>query len=151
MSEAGKLFGKNLDFRITEGVSSGSTANWIDISDWVQSVDGLPGEREMADVTCGGGAVAHEFLMGLQNADISITCLFDQASSGAYDVLSEYMDDTYKRYFAYYPAGATTDYPMIHGACRIKSLILAAKPLEAMTFTCSMVLDSTMTVTVCAT
>ena len=152
MAQAGKKFGKDLDFRICCADSSGnSTSNWKDISDWVQSIEGLPGEREMADVTCGGGAVAHQYLLGLQNATITVNCLFDQTTGSAYDVLSEYMSDTYHRHFAYYAAGATTDFPMIHGACRVKNLNFSAKPLEPLTFSCELLLDSTMTVTVCAT
>ena len=151
MSQAGKAFGNNLDFRITLGTTTATTGTWIDISDWVQSVDGLPGEREMADVTCGGGANSHQYLAGLENAEISVSCLFDQTTNSAYDVLSGFMDDTYRRNFAYYPVGRTTDYPMMHGTCMVKSLILTAKPLEPLSFTCTMVLNSSLTVTVAAT
>ena len=151
MSQASKSFGNNLDFRITLGTSTASTSNWKDISDWVMSVDGLPGEREMADVTCGGGANSHQYLAGMYTAEISLSCLFDQSSGSAYDVLSGFQTDRYHRHFAYYPAGATTDYPMIHGQCQVKSLVLTAKPLEPLSFTATIVVDSSMSVTICAT
>jgi hypothetical protein len=152
MAQAGKKFGKDLDFRISAAASSAnSTGNWVNISAWVQSVDGLPGEREMADVTAGGGPTAHAYLLGLTNCEFSLQCLFDQTTGSAYDTLSEFMNDTYHRHFAYYPAGATTDFPMMHGACWVKSLVLAAKPLEPLQFVCNLVGDSSMTVTVCAT
>jgi hypothetical protein len=77
--------------------------------------------------------------------------LFDQSTGSAYDVLSGYTGDTHHRHWAYYPAGATTDYPMMHGACFVKSLVVGAKPLEPLAMSVSLVLDSTMTITVCAT
>jgi hypothetical protein len=152
MATAGKQFGSNLDFRISAAASSGnSTGNWVNISAWVMSVDGLPGDREMADVTCGGGAVAHQWLVGMQSADISLECLFDQSTGSAYDVLHSYGSDTYHRHWVYYPAGASSGYPMYHGQCWVKSLTLNAKPLEPMTMSVSLVLDSTITVTTCST
>jgi hypothetical protein len=152
MATALKSFGNNLDFRICCADSSGnSTANWKDISDWVMSVDGLPGEREMADVTCGGGSVAHAWLPGMMGADITLECLFDQTTGSAYDVLSGYTGDTYHRHWAYYPAGQSSGYPMMHGACWVKSITLGSKPLEPLMMSVSLVLDSTITVTTCST
>ena len=144
MATVGKAFGKNLSFTLDS--TCGGTP--VDISTWVMSVDGLPGEREMADVTCGGGAVAHAYLMGLQNADISLVCLMDQTTDSAYDTVCGYMDDTGARSFVFCPAGTSAGYPWIGGECRIKSVILPAKPLEALTFTVNLVLDSTLSIAV---
>lgn len=103
----------------------------------------------MADVTCGGGAVAHQHLAGVHSeTDITLACLFDQTSGSAYDTLSGYMSDTHSRSFTYQPAGASTDFPYITGECMVKNLVLPAKPLEALTFTVNLVLDSTLTVSI---
>jgi hypothetical protein len=146
MGASGKKFGKDLSFALDS--SCGGTLV-VGLGAWIMKVDGLPGEREMADVTCGGGAVAHQFLLGLQNATISLSCLFDQTTDSAYDTLSGYMDDTGSRTFHYYPASSSSGCPDITGECRIKDVILPAAPLEPLTFTATLVLDSTMVVTVC--
>lgn len=150
MATAGKTFGNKLDFRISPGTAD-STSTWVDISDWVMSVDGLPGEREMADVTCGGGATVHQWLVGMQSAEIGLECLFDQSTGSAYDVLSGFGSDTAHRHWCYYPAGASSGYPMMHGQCLVKSFVVNAKPLEPITISVSLVLDSTITVTTCST
>ena len=146
MGTVGKIFGKDLSFTLDS--TCGGTP--VDISAWVMSVDGLPGEREMADVTCGGGAVAHAFLLGLQNANITLSCLFDQTTDSAYDTVCGYMSDTGARSFVYCAAGTCSGYPAVTGECVIKSVNLPAKPLEALTFTVNLVVSSTLTVTVCA-
>jgi hypothetical protein len=150
MATAGKLYGKDLVFKIdSAGTTSGSTE--VDISTWVMSVDGLPGERDMADVTCGGSPSAHQWLLGLPNAEITLECLFDQTTGSAWDVLCStgygYKLDTHTRSFTFQPAGGTTGYPSFTGECRVKSVTLPAKPLEPLTFSASLVLDSTFTVT----
>ena len=150
MARAGKQFGNNLCFKI-DPVGTTAASTICDISDHVLSVDGLPGEREMADVTCGGGSVAHAWLPGMVGADITLECLFDQTTGTAWDCFLStaymYTADTHSRSFEYYPAGATTGYPKFSGECRVKSVTVPAKPLEPITFSVSLVLDSTLTIT----
>ena len=138
----GKQFGNSLQFALDS--SCGGSVVWL--GDWVMSVDGLPGEREMADVTCGGGSNSHQFLAGMQNAEISLTCLFDQTTDSAYDTVCGFMDDTGARTFEFYPATTASGAPKISGEARIKNVILPAKPLEPLTFSVVLALDSTVVV-----
>jgi hypothetical protein len=142
MAQAGKKFGKDMVFTL----DSSCGGSPVDISTWIMSVDGLPGEREMADVTCGGAPNSHQYLLGLQSADITLQALFDQSTDSAYDTVCGFMDDTGARTFAYYPASTASGYPKIYGECRIKSVVLPAKPLEPLTFQISLVADSTISV-----
>lgn len=151
MATAGKKYGSDLVFTIdSAGTTSGSTE--VDISTWVMSVDGLPGEREMADVTCGGGATVHQWLVGMKSAEIGLECLFDQTDGSAYDVLCStdygFHLDTTTRTFSYGPAGNTAGYPKFTGECLVKSVTVPAKPLEPITFSVSLVLSSTLSVEV---
>jgi len=147
---AGKSFGHDLAFHITSvGNSTIALTDAVDISKWVMSVDGLPGERDMADVTCGGGAETHQWLAGLMNAEVTLECLFDQTTGSAYDTFSGWMSDTSHRHFYYAPAGVTAGYPKFYGAAMVKSVTLGAKPLEPLAMQVSMVIDSTLAVGVC--
>ena len=139
----GKQFGNSLEF----GLDSTCGGTIVYIGDWVMSVDGLPGEREMADVTCGGGSNSHAYLAGMQNAEITLQCLFDQTTDSAYDTVSGFMTDTGARSFEFYPATTASGAPTITGECRIKNVVLPAKPLEPLTFSVTLALDSTVTVT----
>jgi hypothetical protein len=149
MATALKKFGADLVFTI-DSAGSATASTEVDISAWVMSVDGLPGDREMADVTCGGGAKAHQWLVGMKAADISLECLFDQTDGSAYDVFCStdygYHLDTASRTFSYGPAGNTAGYPKFTGECKVKSVTVPAKPLEPITFSVSLVLDSTLSV-----
>jgi len=139
----GKSYGNNLEFALDS--TSGGSLTYI--GDWVMSVDGLPGEREMADVTCGGGSNSHAYLAGMQNGEITLQCLFDQTTDSAYDTLSGFMDDTGSRTFVFFPATTASGAPKMTGECRVKNVVLPAKPLEPLTFSATLVLDSTITVT----
>ena len=149
-------FGHNLSFKITiVGCTSLSSGDIVDISPHVMSVDGLPGEREYSDITCGStvAAPAHQWLAGLVKADFSLNCLLDQTTSGnyasAWKTLCNYSTDAYSRYFAYAPASTAAGYPQVTGRAWVKGLSLPAKPLEPLTFSVSCSVDSTVMVSVC--
>jgi len=118
------------------------------------SVDGLPGGREKADVTCGGGAVAREWLVGMLTADVSLTCLFDQTTTKGPSAYTAFAlastGDVLPRRFEFYPAGHVKGYPVISGEMRINEVIIPAKPMEPLTFNVTASLETTISVGVVA-
>ena len=140
MATSGKAHGKNLVFKLdTQGGAE------KDISAYVRSVDGLPGEVELGDVTA-GGASGYSYLPGLQKADFNLECVFDDTADAAYDVVNDFMSDTNTRTFSYGPAGSTSGYAKVSGECRIKKLSLPAKVVDPLLFTIELTVDGAITI-----
>ena len=140
MALSGKAHGKALAFWLD---TQGDVLK--DISGYVKSVDGLPGEVEMGDVTVGGSS-GYKYFPGLQKADFSLECVFDDAVDSAYDVVKNFMADTATRSFEFYPAGKTTGYIKVSGECRIKKVSLPAKVTDVLTFTIEASVDGAITI-----
>lgn len=141
MALSGKAHGKDLVFKLDN--QSGVLK---DLSAYVRSVTGLPGEIELGDVTVGGGSTGYSFLPGLQKADFSIECVFDDAVDSAWDVVSDFDSDTNTRSFEYGPAGETAGYAKINGECRILRVPLPANAPEPLLFTVELKLDGGRTI-----
>jgi len=141
MATSGKAHGKNLVFKLD--TQAGALK---DISTYVKSVDGLPGELELGDVTVSGSS-GYKQLPGLQKASISIECVFDDAADSAYDVVKDFMSDSSTRSFEYGPAGLTSGYVKIHGECWISKVSFPAKVSDPLIFTVDLVLDDAVTIT----
>jgi len=140
MATSGKAHGKALVFKLDT-----QAGTLTDISAYVKSVDGLPGEVEMGDVTVGGSA-GYKYYPGLQKADFSIECVFDDTANSAYDLVKNFMSDTNTRSFEFGPAGNTSGFAKILGECRIKKVSLSAKVTDILTFTVDMSLDNDLTI-----
>ena len=140
MGTSGKSHGRNLAFSLATqgGVAKAITA-------WVQDVSGLPGDRDAGDVTA-AGAAGYSHLLGLYKAAIKLTCVFDDITDSAYDVVKNYLTDTAARAFIYYPAGNSSGYAKISGSAWITKVDLPAKVKDPVIFTIDLVTDGTITV-----
>jgi len=158
MADATKGFGKDLHLKIdTAGTTSGSTE--VDVSRWLMSIDGLPGKREKADITCGGGAVGHEYIYGLLDSPITMKFLFDtstgrcgtDSTAPAWTVFATATTGDYAtRSFTFWPMSTAAGYPEIGGEMRVKSVVFDVKALDVLTFEVSAVVDSTCSVGIAA-
>ncbi|MCK9520185.1 MAG: hypothetical protein M0R74_14350 [Dehalococcoidia bacterium] len=142
MSTSGKTTGKSLVFTLDNQGGAGD----VDISAYVKSVSGLPGEIELAEVTVGGSA-GYKYYPALQKVEFSLECVFDDAASSAWTITKDFMSDTTTRGFVFEPAGATSGYLKITGECWIKKVSLPVKTTELMTFTIDCVVDGALTIT----
>lgn len=140
MTTSGKAHGKNLVFKLDT-----QAGDLKDISAYVRSVDGLPGEVELGDVTA-GSASGYSYLPGLQKATITLECVFDDSTDAAWDVVNDFMSDTDTRSFEYGPAGSTSGYAKVDGECRIQKVSLPAKVTEPNLFTIELLVDGAITV-----
>ena len=139
---SGKSYGNALVFKLD--IHGGALT---DISAYVKSVDGLPGEKDMGDVTT-GGSTGYKWLPGLPKADFSIEAVFDDTATSAYDLVKTFSADTATRTFEFGPAGSAAGYVKITGECRIKKVSLPAKATDPLIFTTDFVLDGAISVTI---
>jgi hypothetical protein len=137
---SGKAHGKNLVFKLDT-----QAGVLTDITAWVQSVDGLPGERDEGDVTA-GGASGYAYMLGLIKASISLKCVFDDSEGSAFDVVKDYFSDTDTRSFEFGPAGSTAGYAKISGECRIPKVNLPADVKNPNIFTINLTVDGVPTI-----
>jgi len=78
------------------------------LSPYIVSVSGLPGPRELNDVTALGD-VSHKWAPSLENAVIGLELLYSKdATSGPEIVIGGIRASTVSKSFEYYPTGATT-------------------------------------------
>ncbi len=130
MALSGKKYGNTLVFKLD--VQGGATLK--DISAAIKSVDGLPAEHDMGDVTT-GGSLGPKWLRGLPKATITLECVYDDATDSAWDVVKNFKTDTTTRSFEYGPAGSTGGYVKVLGELDIVDVKLNAKVSDQLMFT----------------
>jgi len=105
-----------------------------DISAFVKSVDGLPAEHDMGDVTT-GGSLGYKWLRGLPKATVTLECVLDDAADSAYDVVKSFKTDTATRSIEYGPTGSTAGYMKITCELDIVDVKINAKTTDPLMFT----------------
>ena len=134
--------GRNLYFNI----------NAVDISNYVEEVNGLPGETDLGDVSA-GGSTGHKWFPGLQKASITVKCIFaDNAGAAGPSwptcVNAKATSDGGNAVaFVYGERGNTATYPKINGNCWVKSIDSPAKVTEPNKFTMTLEVDNGVTIT----
>jgi len=129
MTTSGKKYGNDLVFKLDNQAGS-----LKDISAFVKSVDGLPAEHDMGDVTTGGSA-GYKWLRGLPKATITLECVFDDAADSAWDIVKDFKTDTATRSFEFGPAGLTAGFIKVTGELDIVDVKLPVKATDPLTFT----------------
>jgi hypothetical protein len=116
----------------------GSTGSTHDLSAHLTSIDGLPGERELVDVTRLGDT-GHRFIASLWNGRLTFQGLFDKtASTGADVVLTSALGNTSAQAFVYGPTGASSGASPVNrrvtGSLWIRSYVIAGSVGAAVAF-----------------
>jgi hypothetical protein len=109
-----------------------------DISAYVDSIDGLPGEVEMAEVTAMGDE-GKKNIPGLEGASISISGHWDSTEDGIFGSPTQWKAAT--RSFAYGPAGSTGGYVKYSGECWITNYVAAAAVADKVSWTATLLVD----------
>ena len=92
-----------------------------DISPYILSIDGLPGVRELIEVTA-LGSTGREFIPGLENAVISLELQWsDDALVGAETVLGPLRTHTAAVAFDFGPEGKATGDIKYSGTCWVRN------------------------------
>jgi hypothetical protein len=117
--------------------STGGTPT--DISLYVDSVEGLPGELEFADVTALGDE-GHKSIPGLENASFSLSGHWDSALDA---ILGPKRTATAT--FNYGPAGSTAGLVKYTGECWITSYTVSSPVGDKVSFSASLMVDGQVT------
>ena len=108
--------GESMKFLVTD---TGAVER--DLSAYITSVDGLPGDRELRDVTTLGATGRRRF-PGLQDATITVEGFFDDtATSGPDAVLGPLRTDNTARTFKFGPKGSTAGFVRYTGTCLVSN------------------------------
>ena len=104
---------------------SGGTAR--DLSAYITGVDGLPGRRNLSDVTALGDAgIKHA--VALEDVQITLDILFDDtATSGPDVVLGKLQKYTAATAFAYGPKGSSAAALKYSGTCWVQEYTLTSR------------------------
>ena len=121
----------------------------LDLSRYLTSIDGLPGPRELIDVTP-LNASGHAFIPSLENVVITIEMNWsDDANDSAYgapDVLLEGMRKaTAVRLFEYGPEGKTTGEVKYSGNCWLRNYQITSRLGSQITCRAELQVDGTVT------
>lgn len=131
------VHGKDSAFKIDDSGGGSLT----DISAYVDSVEGLPGEREFADVTALGDE-GHKNIPGLENASFTIGGSWDATLDG---YLGTLVDATATASFEYGPAGSSSGKVKYSGECWVTSYTVSSSVADKVSWTANCQVDGTIT------
>ena len=131
------VHGKSAVFKI-DNAGGGSLT---DISTYVDSVEGLPGEREIADVTT-LGQTGHKSVPGLVNGTFTIGGPWDATLDAIMGVLQV---ATATATFEHGPAGSTTGLVRYTGECWVTSYTVSTPVGDKVSWTASVQVDGDVT------
>lgn len=137
------VHGKNSYFQLDD--SSGTLRV---LTSFVDQVSGLPGGRDLAEVTAMGDG-GHKSIPGLQNGQFSINGSYDPtATTGPQAVLSGIaLTSTATSTFNFGPEGSTAGMVKLTGECWCENYQVTSSATDKVSFTASFRVDGTVTVT----
>lgn len=131
------VHGKDSAFKLDN-----TSASLTDISQYVDSVDGLPGEVELADVTAFGDE-GHKNIPGLENASVSVSGNWDAALDAIFGTTVQWKAAT--RSFEFGPAGSTTGLVKYSAECWITNFTVSAGVADKVTWSATLQVDGVVT------
>lgn len=135
------VHGKNAYINISD---SGATAR--NLSAFCDSVSGLPGARDLSEVTAFGDGGTKN-IPGLANISFTIAGHFEPtATTGPHAVLNGLRTSTVATAFVYAPQGNTTGNVQMSGVCWLSSYEVSAAVADKISFSAEFQVDGTVTV-----
>jgi hypothetical protein len=117
------------------------------LTSYVDEVSGLPGGRDLSQVTAFGDG-GTKSIPGLQDVKFSIKGHFDStATTGPNAVLNGLRTATATATFEYGPEGSATGKVKFTGECWLTDYVVDASVKEKVSFTASLQVDGTVTAT----
>lgn len=127
-------------FQITD-----TGASLRDISSYLVGIDGLPGPREMGDVTVLGDS-GRKRQPTVENVSINLDLLFeDTATTGIDAILGPLRTHTSAVAFDYGPKGKTATYVKYSGSCWVKNYQLKSRVGNMVSGICELDVHGTVT------
>lgn len=132
--------GKDAAFKIDDSAGTLRT-----LSQYVAQVSGLPGGRNLSEVTALGDG-GTKSIPGLQNVSFTVSGHYDStATTGPDVVLSGLRTATATATFEYGPEGSTTGKIKYSGECWLTEYTVDAGVAEKVSFSASLQVDGTVT------
>lgn len=120
-----------------------SAGTLVDLSTYVDSVDGLPGSVDMQDVTT-FGATGKRVYPGLKDGQIRVTGVYETAVhthfSGIFGLAAT-------QTFEFGPEGGTAGKPKITGECRVAEYTAPVQVGDVLKWSATLQLDGAVTFT----
>lgn len=113
-----------------------------DISAYVDSVEGLPGEVELSDVSALGDE-GHKNIPGLENASISLSGHWDSTEDAVFGAPSAWKSAT--RTFSFGPAGSTAALIKYTGEAWITNYTVSAAVADKVSWSATLQVDGQVT------
>ncbi len=128
-------------FQITD---TGGTLR--DISQYIDSVDGIPGEREMNDGITALGDTGRKHIAGLENVTITLEGHYDDtATTGPDAVLGPLRSDDTARAWDYGPKGKTSTFPKYSGDMKMRSYAITTRVGEVVKWRAELLVQGVVT------
>lgn len=133
------VHGKDAVFKLDDSAGTLRT-----LSTYVDEVSGLPGGRDLSEVTALGDA-GTKSIPGLQNVSFSISGHFDStATTGPHAVLNGLRTATATATFEYGPEGGTTGKIKLSGECWLTNYAVDASVADKVSFSADFQVDGTV-------
>jgi hypothetical protein len=133
------------DSSVSSFFISVSTGTETEISDYINSIEGLPGKRDMSDVTT-FGSIGHRWKPSLQNAEFSLEVMYSEDTTyGSNTTFGFLRAMTSTATFHFYPAATTAQ--SISGNCWLDDYSITGKVGNAVTAKVHFKADNGITIT----
>lgn len=110
------------------------------LSSYLVSIEGLPGPRELNDVS-NLAAAGRQWTYGLEHVTFGISGYFNDAAAGPDVVLADLRTSTIARDFLYGPTGTASGYT---GSCWVRSYDIKSRVGNIVAFEATMVAEGTI-------
>jgi hypothetical protein len=118
-----------------------STGAVVSTSVYMREINGLPGKRDLVDVTT-FGSVGHRWWPSLENAEFTITALYSEDSGNMNNVFIGMRTAASTRAFTFKPGGATES---LAGNCWMDDYSINSKVGDAVVATIHCKVDNNVT------
>lgn len=118
-----------------------SAGTLVDLSQYITSVDGLPGDADLQDVTT-FGSTGRKWLPGLRSSDIRVEGVWDPVVDAHFGGI---IGSAATQTFEYGPEGGTTGKTKYTGECRVASYETKGGVGEPLTFSATLRTDGGIT------
>ncbi|ASU81504.1 hypothetical protein CDO52_00730 [Nocardiopsis gilva YIM 90087] len=134
--------GKNTVFKIDDSGGGSLT----DVSQYIDNVSGLPGEKALAEVTAFGDSGTRN-IPGLFNATVEVSGHWDPTASTGPDAIFNalFEEETSTASFEYGPGGSTTGAVKYSGECWVSNYTITSAVAEKVSFSASIQVDGVVT------
>lgn len=132
------------DSQVSSFLITVSTGTLVELSDYITSLEGLPGKRDLSDVTT-FGSVGHRWKNSLQNAEFTLNVIYSEDTTyGTNTTFGFIRTMSSTAAFSYYP-GATTA-QLVSGNCWLDDYAITSKVGDAVRATVHFKVDNGVTI-----